>query len=299
MARRLRGKRIDGWLVLDKPEGMTSAKAVERVRRLLDARKAGHAGTLDPMATGILPIALGEATKLVSLLMDAGKEYVFTIRWGEERDTDDRDGSVVEVSDARPGAAAVEAELPAFRGEIEQVPPRYSAIKIGGERAYDLAREGREVDIAPRLVRVDELRLLDHAADGSESRLLLRCGRGTYVRSIARDLGRRLDCYGFVAALRRTRVGPFDETRAISLEKLDAMRHGAPASSHVLEVATALDDIPAVAVTDAEADRMRHGQSLRLPTSKAGTLCVKCGGRPVAIAEVAHGVAKPLRVLNL
>jgi len=299
VARPRKGKKIDGWLVLDKPEGMTSAKAVERVRKSLDARKAGHSGTLDPMATGILPIALGEATKLVSLLMEAGKEYAFTVRWGEERDTDDRDGRAVDVSDARPEAAAIEAALPAFRGEIEQVPPRYSAIKVGGERAYDLARAGREVDLSPRPVRVDELRLIDHAADGSESRLLLRCGRGTYVRSIARDLGRRLNCYGYVSMLRRTRVGPFDETLAISLEKLDTIGHAATASSHVLEVATALDDIPAVAVTDAEAKRMRHGQSLRLPTSKAGTLCVKCGGRPVAVAVVSHGVAKPLRVLNV
>jgi len=299
MARRRKGAKIDGWVVLDKSEGMTSATAVNRVRRLLDARKAGHTGTLDPIASGVLPIALGEATKLVSLLMDAGKEYAFTIRWGEARDTDDRDGKVIECSDSRPDAAAIEAALPAFRGEIEQVPPAYSAIKIGGERAYDLAREGREVELASRRVRVDELRLIEHAADGSESRFRLRCGRGTYVRAIARDIGRVLGCYGYVAALRRTRVGPFDEACAISLEKLDAMRHGAPVSSHVLEVATALDDIPAVAVTDAEADRMRHGQSLRLPTSKAGTLCIKCGGRPVAIAEVVHGVAKPLRVLNV
>lgn len=299
MARRRTGKKIDGWVVLDKPEGMTSAKAVERVRNGLEARKAGHTGTLDPMATGVLPIALGEATKLVSLLMDAGKDYAFTVCWGEARDTDDRDGEAIACSDSRPDAAAVEAALPAFRGEIEQVPPRYSAIKIGGERAYDIARKGREVELSPRRVRVDELRLITHAADGSESRLLLRCGRGTYVRSIARDLGRALGCYGYVAALRRTRVGPFDEACAISLEKLDAIRHGAPASSPVLEVATALDDIPAVAVTDAEADRMRHGQSLRLPTSKAGTLCIKCGGRPVAVAEILHGLAKPLRVLNV
>jgi len=299
MGRRRKGEKIDGWLVLDKPEGITSATAVNRVRAALQARKAGHAGTLDPMASGVLPIALGEATKLVSLIMDAGKEYVFTIRWGEERNTDDRDGEVTAESEVTPEAEALEAALGSFEGEIEQVPPNYSAIKVGGRRAYDLARKGEALALEPRRVRIDELALLAHDITARESRFLLRCGRGTYVRAIARDLGRTLGSYGYVASLRRSRVGPFDESRAISLEKLDAMRHCAPASSHVLEVATALDDIPAVAVTDAEAGRMRQGQSLRLPTSKEGRLCVTCGDRPVAVAEAEHGIVRPLRVLNL
>jgi len=299
MGRRRSGVKINGWLVLDKPEGMTSAAAVNRLRALLKARKAGHTGTLDPMATGVLPIALGEATKVVNLIMEAGKDYEFTVQWGEARETDDRDGAVTASCETTPEADAIESALDDFQGEIEQVPPAYSAIKVEGERAYDLAREGRPPELAPRIVHVEDFRLLNHDPVRRESRFFLRCGRGTYVRALARDMGLALGSYGHVSALRRTRVGPFDENRAISLEKCEELGQGVGSMGFVLNVAAALDDIPAVAVTDAEANRMRNGQSLRLPTSKEGTLCVTCGDRPVAIAEAVQGKVRPLRVFNL
>jgi len=299
MGKRRSGFKIDGWLVLDKPEAVTSADAVNRVRTKLKARKAGHTGTLDPMATGVLPIALGEATKIAGLVMEAGKDYSFTVGWGEARDTDDRDGAVTARSATTPDAASIESALADFQGEIEQVPPAYSAVKVEGERAYDLAREGRAPELPPRIVEVESFQLLAHEPERRQSRFFLRCGRGTYVRALARDLGFALESYGYVAALRRTRVGPFEESRAIPLEKCDEFGQSERPTSFVLNVAAALDDIPAVAVTDAEANRMRHGQSLRLPTSKEGTLCVTCGDRPVAIAEAEHGRVRPLRVFNL
>ncbi|HZD26872.1 MAG TPA: tRNA pseudouridine(55) synthase TruB [Alphaproteobacteria bacterium] len=298
MARRRRGNPVHGWVVLDKPREMTSTEAVSRVRRAFEAAKAGHAGTLDPLATGVLPIALGEATKVVAMVMDSTKRYRFTLRWGEERDTDDVEGAVTATCGRRPDEAAVEAVLPAFLGDVEQVPPTYSAIKVAGERAYDLARDGRPPDLAPRLVRIDALRLLampdrDHAV------FEMTCGRGAYVRSLARDLGRRLDCLGHVSELRRTAVGAFTEARAIPLDKLDELRHKGALEQALLPVETALADIPALAVTGAEADRLKCGQAIRVPHKVEGTVYTTTGGRPVALARASAGEVRPVRVFNL
>ena len=228
-----RKRDVHGWIVLDKPVGMTSTHAVAVIKRLFAAKRVGHAGTLDPLASGCLPIALGEATKTVPFVVDGRKTYLFTIRWGEERDTDDAEGRIVGTSELRPDAAAIGAVLPRFVGRIEQVPPRFSAVKIAGERAYDLARDGEAVELKPRSVEIDRLELLetpdpDHAVLGCE------CGKGTYVRSLARDLGRVLGALGHVSALRRGRVGPFGEADMISLERLEALCHRAAAGEQNL-----------------------------------------------------------------
>ena len=213
---------VNGWLVLDKPVGMTSTHAVSVVKRLLQAKRAGHAGTLDPLASGLLPIALGEATKTVPFVMDGRKIYRFTVRWGEERDTDDAEGRATETSAERPTAEAIRALIPRFSGLIEQVPPRFSAVKIDGERAYDLARDGEVVELAPRPIEIHHLELVE-TPDPDHSVLAAECGKGTYVRALARDMGRALGCFGHVVALRRTAVGPFTEQIATSLEALQRM----------------------------------------------------------------------------
>jgi tRNA pseudouridine55 synthase len=308
MARREKGRKVDGWLVLDKPVGMTSTDAVARVKRLFDAQKAGHAGTLDPLASGSLPIALGEATKTVSLVMDGRKIYRFTVRWGIETTTDDAEGSVAATSDLRPTAEEIRAILPEFSGEISQVPPRFSAIKIAGERAYDLAREGERVELEPRDIVIHRLELLE-SPDLDHSVFLAECGKGAYVRALARDMGRRLSTHGHVVALRRLAVGPFDEEDMISLEKLEELRHkaGAPdgllAEGVLLSVATALDDIPALAMTEKDAARLRRGQAVILRGRDApvisGPAYAIFGGLPVALGEVEKGAFNPKRVFNL
>lgn len=298
MARRRRGRKVDGWVALDKPEGLTSTSALARARRAFDAAKAGHAGTLDPLATGLLPVALGEATKLCAEVMESGKSYRFTLRWGEERDTDDAEGRTTETSAARPSREAVLAALPAFVGEIEQAPPAYSAIKIDGERAYDLAREGRPARLAPRLVRVDRLELLG-LPDADHAEFELDCGRGTYVRSIARDLGRRLGALAHVSRLRRTRVGPFGEANAISLAQLEELGHKGALETALLPVETALADIPALAVTGPEAHRLKCGQAVRVPSTMEGAVYAMSAGRPVALARLEGGELRPVRVFNL
>lgn len=294
-----RGRPIHGWIVLDKPAGLTSARAVEQVKRLLDAAKAGHAGTLDPLATGILPIALGEATKVVSRIVDSRKGYRFTLCWGEARDTDDADGRVVETSPARPDAAAVAAALPRFTGEIEQRPPDYSAIKVAGERAYDLARAGRPAALATRRVEIDRFERLDEGADPDRATFRVECGKGAYVRSLARDLGRRLGCFAYVESLRRTRVGPFGEDAAISLEMLRELLHKGALDDALHPVEAALADIPALVVTGSEAARLRSGQAVRVPSTKQGTVCAMAEGRPVALAHIEGGEVRPVRVFNL
>ena len=247
---------VNGWLILDKPLGMTSAAAVARVRRLFSAAKAGHAGTLDPLATGLLPIALGEATKTVSLVMDGWKTYRFTVRWGSQTTTDDAEGIVTEQSARRPESKDIVALLPRFIGRIDQVPPSFSAILVGGERAYAKARQGATVALASRSVTVEALALLE--ARANEADFELRCGKGTYVRSIARDLGRALGCFGYVTALRRTATGPFAERDMISLEKLEEFSHNDGGRKAMLTVIrplrTALDDIPALALDEADPD---------------------------------------------
>ena len=212
---------VNGWIVLDKPVGLTSTQAVSKLKRLFNAKKAGHAGTLDPLASGVLPVAFGEATKTVPFVQDGEKAYRFTVLWGAETDTDDAEGKVTQTSEARPDGAAIEALLPNFTGEIMQRPPAFSAIKVNGERAYDLARDGEIVDLAPRLINIHALRLV--ACEPDCAVLEAECGKGTYVRAIARDLGRALGCFGHVIALRRTRVGPFFEADSAPLaELLDA-----------------------------------------------------------------------------
>jgi len=298
---------VHGWVVLDKPVGMTSTHAVSVIKRLFTAKRAGHAGTLDPLASGCLPIALGEATKTVPFVMDGRKLYRFTVRWGEERDTDDAEGRVTATSADRPSAEAIQALLPSFTGTIQQVPPRYSAIKIEGERAYDLARDGAMVELEARPVDIRRLELIE-VPDTDHAVLEAECGKGTYVRSLARDMGRSLGCFGHVSALRRTAVGPFAPESMISLEQLEAMCHRAASgeaslADALLPVETALDDIPALAVSRADAARLTRGQAVLLRGRDApnfrGSVYVTVAGQLLALAELDHGEIVPKRVFNL
>ncbi|HKS19310.1 MAG TPA: tRNA pseudouridine(55) synthase TruB [Bradyrhizobium sp.] len=298
---------VHGWVVLDKPIGMTSTQAVAVVKRLFQAKRAGHAGTLDPLASGGLPIALGEATKTVPFVMDGRKRYRFTVAWGEERDTDDTEGRVVRTSELRPTAEAISALLPRFTGLIEQIPPQYSAIKVQGERAYDLARDGETVELAPRPVEIHHLSLVEQL-DSTKSVFEAECGKGTYVRALARDMGRILGCFGHICALRRTLVGPFTEQDMIPLEELEALCNRAASgegslADALLPVETALDDIPALAVTRADAARLHRGQAVLLrgrdAPNSSGTVYVTVAGRLLALAEIGNGELIPKRVFNL
>jgi tRNA pseudouridine55 synthase len=298
---------VHGWVVLDKPVGMTSTHAVAVLKRLFQAKRAGHAGTLDPLASGGLPIALGEATKTVPFVMDSRKRYRFTVAWGEERDTDDTEGRVVRTSELRPSANSIRELLPRFTGLIEQVPPQYSAIKVQGERAYDLARDGETVQLQPRPVEIHELTLVEHS-DSGQSVFEAECGKGTYVRALARDMGRILGCFGHICALRRTLVGPFTERDMIPLEQLEALCNRAASgegslADALLPVETALDDIPALAVTRADAARLHRGQAVLLRGRDApncsGTVYVTVAGRLLALAEIGNGELIPKRVFNL
>jgi tRNA pseudouridine55 synthase len=298
---------VHGWVVLDKPVGMTSTHAVSIIKRLTHAKRAGHAGTLDPLASGALPIALGEATKTVPFVMDGRKLYRFTIRWGEERDTDDAEGRVTQTSGLRPISEAIRALLPTFIGTIQQVPPRFSAIKVEGERAYDLAREGEKVELAARPVEIGRLELIE-TPDPDHAVLEAECGKGTYVRSLARDMGRQLGSFGHVSALRRVAAGPFGEETMISLEDLEALCHRAAAgeaslADAILPVETALDDIPALAVSRADAARLQRGQAVIMRGRDApifrGPVYVTVAGQLLALAEVDHGEIVPKRVFNL
>jgi tRNA pseudouridine55 synthase len=301
-------RQINGWLVVDKPSGISSAGVVARVLRELSAAKAGHGGTLDPLATGVLPVALGEATKTVSYVMNGEKTYRFSLRWGEARTTEDAEGEVTALSDVRPEPQEIEAALGDFVGEISQVPPNFSAIKVKGQRAYKLARDKNRFEIPPRLVTVRELKLL-RILDRDHAEFEVICAKGFYIRSLARDLAARLGTLGHVARLRRTRAHPFTEDMAISLEKLVALRHSAAQLEPLLPVETALDDIPALALTENEADALRKGQAVQVfrtgksePSSQIseGTVvCAMTRGKPVALARVEHGEIRPVRVLNL
>jgi tRNA pseudouridine55 synthase len=316
MARKKKGLLVHGWVVLDKPIGVTSTQAVARVRRVFDAQKAGHAGTLDPLATGVLCVALGEATKTVPYVMDGKKRYRFTVKWGEGRDTDDAEGKVTGTSDVRPSAAAIEAMLPRFTGQIMQTPPKYSAVKVDGERAYDLAREGEEVDLEPRPITILESRLT--AFDDSQASFEMACTKGSYVRAWARDIAMALGTYGHVTALRRTMVGPFEETTAISLEMLESFGHSPAALEHLRPLATALDGIPALAVTEPDAVRLRSGNPILLRAPHLARIAEEKHwddplgsdlqgltvylstqrGEPVALAQLAEGEMRPFRVFN-
>jgi tRNA pseudouridine55 synthase len=298
---------VHGWIILDKPVGMTSTHAVARIKRLFSAKRAGHAGTLDPLASGCLPIALGEATKTVPFVMDGRKAYRFEVTWGEERNTDDTEGTATATSPMRPTLPAIEALLPGFTGTISQVPPQFSAIKVDGERAYDIARDGQVVELAARPVDIHSLRLKD-APDVDHAVFEAECGKGTYVRAIARDLGRALGCHGHVSALRRTRVGSFTEKTMISLAELEAMCDRAAVgeaslADALLPVETALDDIPALAVSRADAARLQRGQAVLLRGRDApvvnGTVYVTVSGQLLALAETSRGEVIPKRVFNL
>jgi tRNA pseudouridine55 synthase len=298
---------VHGWCILDKPVGMTSTHAVSVIKRLFQAKRAGHAGTLDPLASGLLPIALGEATKTVPFVMDGRKTYRFTVRWGEERDTDDGEGRATVTSDARPSPDAVRTLLPRFTGTIEQIPPRFSAIKVDGERAYDLAREGESVKLAPRPVDIHRLDIVE-TPDADHTVLAAECGKGTYVRAIARDLGQALGCYGHVSALRRTAVGPFAEPDSVQLEALQAAAPAeggdfAPLAALLRPVDAGLRSIPAVGVSRADAARLARGQAVLLRGRDApimqGFVAVSTHGDLIALAEVAQGELRPRRIFNL
>ena len=308
MARSRKGVAIHGWLNIDKPAGITSNDVVTRVRRATNAAKVGHGGTLDPLATGVLPVALGEATKTVSYVMDGPKAYRFTVRWGIATATEDAEGAVTATSDARPGSAEIEAVLGAFTGDIEQVPPVFSAIKVDGQRSYELARRDEAVELKPRRVRIDALRLIA-SPDADSAEFEMTSGKGVYVRALARDLGLRLGTVAHVARLRRTAVAGFKESNAISLDKLESLGHIAPASSILLPIETVLDDIPALALTLQEANRLRHGQGIPvLPVasrspfkdlSQGDIVVAMAEGRLVALAKIAGGEIRPVRVINL
>ncbi|MGH6795500.1 MAG: tRNA pseudouridine(55) synthase TruB [Methylocella sp.] len=288
---------VHGWVVLDKPAGMTSTDAVSRLKRIFNAKKAGHAGTLDPLATGVLPIAFGEATKTVPFVQDGEKAYRFTVRWGTETDTADSDGSVTAQSDARPAAARILALLPRFTGTIEQTPPSYSAIKINGERAYDLARGGAAPVLSPRPAAIHALDLIDAGRD--EAVYEARCGKGTYMRALARDLGRSLGCYGHVSALRRTRVGPFFATDAARLPDFDG---DASCAKALRRVESGLAEVPRVVVDSCVAARLRRGQPVLLRGHDApadGIAYAACRGVVIAVGAVEKGELIPGRVFNL
>jgi tRNA pseudouridine55 synthase len=305
MGRRKKGLPIHGWLVLDKPINMTSTQAVGIIRRVFNAQKAGHSGTLDPLATGILPIALGEATKTVSFAVDGEKAYRFTVRWGAETDTDDTEGTVTKTSDLRPDRASIEALLPQFHGEIMQVPPAYSAIKVDGARAYDLARDGEIVVLEARPVFIDSLQLVD-MPDEATSVFEARCGKGTYVRALARDMGRLLGCHGHVIALRRTRVGPFEEEAAVTMDDLMAAADsGDPDQlSQLLQpVEAALAELPELLVSQSDAASLARGQTVLIRGRDApilsGPAYATSKGRLIALGELAKGALHPTRVFNL
>ncbi len=305
MARRKKGNPVHGWVVLDKPQGMTSTQAVGAVRRLFDAQKAGHAGTLDPLATGILPIALGEATKTVPFAVDGQKTYRFTVRWGVETDTDDAEGTVTRESAERPTRAAIEALLPQFVGEIMQVPPAFSALKIDGERAYDLARSGEAVELAPRPVLIDHLDLVDMPS-ADVAVFAVECGKGTYVRALARDLGRLLGCYGHVIALRRTQVGPFGEDAAVPLEELrqaaEGDADGGQLSDFLQPIEMALRELLEINVSQSDAARLARGQAVLLRGRDApilgGDAFAVSKGTLIALCEIGAGELRPTRVFN-
>src|ERR1700744_400684 len=313
MSRRKKGVAVHGWVVIDKPQGITSTQVVAAVRKIFDAQKAGHAGTLDPMATGVLAIALGEATKTVPYAMDAQKTYRFTACWGEGRDSDDAEGAVTGTSDVRPTREAIQAAIPGFVGQITQTPPVYSAIKVDGARSYDLARDGEAVELQPRTVEVLEARLLsipgpDHAE------FEIRCGKGTYVRAWVRDMALKLGTLGHVSQLRRAAVGGFQEKGAIALGTLRGFMHSPPAFEHLRPISTALDGIPALAVTGPDAVRLRSGNPILMRANLFAritdafpesddlsglTVYLSTGeGEPVALAELAHGELRPFRVFN-
>lgn len=301
MARRRKGRAINGWLVVDKPAGVTSTAVVTKVRRALDAAKAGHAGTLDPAATGVLAVALGEATKTVPHVTDAMKGYRFLVRFGQATTTDDAEGSVIATSHERPTDAAIEAALAAFRGDIMQVPPQFSAVKVEGERAYDIAREGEAMELAARPLFVERLEMTARP-DADHAEFVMVCGKGGYVRSIARDLGAALGCHGHVAWLRREWSGPFNAGEGLTLEALEAIAGTPELEARLLPLEVALADLPELPLSDEGAVRLRNGNPGQVLSSRAQpgeTAWASYQGQPVAIGVYVGGALHPSRVFNL
>ncbi|GAB5509650.1 MAG: tRNA pseudouridine(55) synthase TruB [Hyphomicrobiales bacterium] len=305
MGRRKKGRKVSGWIILDKPVGVTSTHAVSRVRRMFDAQKAGHAGTLDPLASGILPLALGEATKTVPYVMDGEKRYLFTVRWGIETTTDDTEGEPSATSDVRPDEEAILAALPAFIGTIEQVPPAFSAKRIDGERAYDLARDGEVVELEPSTITIHDLAYLG-SPDDDRALFEAHCGKGTYVRAIARDLGRALGTCGHVTSLRRTQVGPFDEHATVTLDQLDSMEAPEDCDQFLAPMADALGELHEIQVVSGDAAKLRRGMSLLVrnhhtPNSAAPAHGEEAyameGDELVAIGIMDYGKFLPKRVI--
>ncbi|GAJ27671.1 tRNA pseudouridine(55) synthase TruB [Acidomonas methanolica] len=304
MSRR-HGQEIDGWLIVDKALGVGSTSVVAQARRLCDARKAGHAGTLDPLATGVLPVAFGKATRAIPWIMDATKEYRFTLAFGESRTTDDREGEVLATSPHRPADDEIRAVLPGMTGDVMQVPPVFSALKVGGARAYDLARAGRPPDLPPRPARIDAIELIERP-DDDHAVFTVRSGKGVYMRSIARDIALACGTVGHIAALRRTKCGPFHEEDAITLDiQTQSVEKARALPVSLLPVATALADIPALAVTDAEARALSFGQILALDGIAAplpamdtpdGVICAINGERVVGLCRLVEGRLKPVRI---
>lgn len=301
MARRRKGRDISGWLVVDKPAGITSTAVVNKVRWALQARKAGHAGTLDPAATGVLAVALGEATKTVPYVTDALKAYEFLVRFGQRTNTDDAEGKVIASSDIRPTDQEVKDALTAFLGDIEQVPPQYSAVKIDGERAYKRARDGEEMELSARPLWVEEILVTDRP-DADHVTLEMVCGKGGYVRSIARDLGEALGCHGHVAWLRRVWSGPFRAEEGLSLEQVEAMAQSPELDDHLLPLELGLSELPRVSCSEESAARLRNGNAAQVIAQdlEFGAECwVACADKPVAIGRYRGGMLDPSRVFNL
>lgn len=306
--RKPKGRPVSGWLILDKPVDFGSTEAVSKIKWLFDAQKAGHAGTLDPLASGMLPIALGDATKTVPYVMDGRKIYEFTVTWGEERTTDDLEGEATQTSHERPSEEQIRALLPAYTGVISQIPPQFSAIKIAGERAYDLAREGETVDIPSREVEIFRLTLVG-CPDDNSARFEVECGKGTYVRSLARDFGRDLGCYGHISSLRRSFVAPFAEETMVPLAELTALEaiedkqeRLAALDAFLIDTGEALSGLPHIAITEDQAHRLRMGNPILLrgrnaPVAEADAFAT-CFGKLVAIGEIGEGEFRPRRVFG-
>ncbi|WP_417793640.1 tRNA pseudouridine(55) synthase TruB [Terasakiella pusilla] len=297
MGRKKKGIPIHGWLIIDKPLEISSNNVVGKARWLTKAQKVGHGGTLDPLASGILPLAFGEATKTVSYVMDGTKTYRFEVTWGETRSTDDAEGEVTDTSTARPTRAEIEAALPAFIGAIEQIPPKYSALKIDGQRAYKLAREDKDIEMTARTVQIDDLKLID-CPDSDRAIFEVQCGKGTYVRSLGRDLGNKLGCLGYISMLRRTKVGPFDENCAISLDSLEQIVHSEALFESLLAIETVLDDISALALNEEETQKIRNGMGFKTDLPDTETLRLMHNDKLVALAKVEDGLVRPFRVFN-
>lgn len=288
---------VHGWLVIDKPLGISSAKVVAKAKRLLGAKKVGHAGTLDPLASGILPLAIGEATKTAAYAVSTEKTYRFTITFGEARDTDDAEGEVIETSDFRPSKEDMEQALPVFTGAIMQRPPAYSAIKINGKRAYQMARQGEVVALQERNITIFTLELISY--DGEHAVLETRCSKGTYIRSLARDIAQYLGSCGYVSELRRLNVGFFTEEHAISLDKLEEIVHNHAAHVALLPVDWVLDDILGLIIDDQLAYKIKQGKSVPIESEDADIASVSTEAVLVALGKVSDGIFKPTRVFNI